>query len=114
MNHLVFDLDGTLVDHRGRTYGLHRDYCLAHGHMPVPVETYHERKGRGESERLTVRESIPASELEGYMAWKRSRIELDEAGWDQVIDTNLKSAFVAIWDPMAPRYGQQVYSNTGF
>ena len=28
--------------------------------------------------------------------------------------TTAKSAFVAIWDPMAPRYGQQVYSNTGF
>ena len=28
--------------------------------------------------------------------------------------TAAKSAFVAIWDPMAPRYGQQVYSSTGF
>ena len=28
--------------------------------------------------------------------------------------TTAKSAFVAIWDPMAPRYGQQVYSGTGF
>ena len=28
--------------------------------------------------------------------------------------TTAKSAFVAIWDPMAPRYGQQSYSNTGF
>jgi hypothetical protein len=28
--------------------------------------------------------------------------------------TTAKSAFVAIWDPMAPRYGQQVYSSTGF
>jgi hypothetical protein len=28
--------------------------------------------------------------------------------------TTAKSAFVAIWNPMAPRYGQQVYSNTGF
>lgn len=79
MNHLVFDLDGTLVDHRGRTYGLHRDYCLAHGYTPVPVETYHARKGMGESERLTVRESIPAAELDSYMAWKRSQIESDEA-----------------------------------
>ena len=28
--------------------------------------------------------------------------------------TTAKSAFVAIWDPMAPRYGQPVYSSTGF
>ena len=28
--------------------------------------------------------------------------------------TTAKSAFVAIWDPMAPRYRQPVYSSTGF
>jgi len=28
--------------------------------------------------------------------------------------TTAKSAFVAIWNPMAPRYGQRVYSSTGF
>jgi hypothetical protein len=28
--------------------------------------------------------------------------------------TTDKNAFVAIWDPMAPRYGQPVYSSTGF
>jgi hypothetical protein len=28
--------------------------------------------------------------------------------------TTAKSAFVAIWNPMAPRYGQQVYASTGF
>jgi hypothetical protein len=28
--------------------------------------------------------------------------------------TTAKNAFVALWDPMAPRYGQQTYSNTGF
>ena len=28
--------------------------------------------------------------------------------------TTAKNAFVAIWDPMAPRYGQQVYSSTEF
>jgi Protein kinase domain len=28
--------------------------------------------------------------------------------------TTAKSAFVAIWDPMAPRYGQPAYSSTGF
>jgi hypothetical protein len=28
--------------------------------------------------------------------------------------TSAKSAFVAIWNPMAPRYGQQVYASTGF
>ena len=28
--------------------------------------------------------------------------------------TTAKSAFVAIRDPMAPRYGQPVYSSTGF
>jgi hypothetical protein len=28
--------------------------------------------------------------------------------------TTAKSAFVAIWNPLAPGYGQQVYSNSGF
>jgi hypothetical protein len=28
--------------------------------------------------------------------------------------TTAKSAFVALWNPMAPRYGQQVYASTGF
>ncbi len=28
--------------------------------------------------------------------------------------TTSKEAFVAIWDPMAPRYGQQTYTDTGF
>jgi hypothetical protein len=28
--------------------------------------------------------------------------------------TTAKSAFVAIWNPMAPGYGQPVYSSTGF
>jgi len=28
--------------------------------------------------------------------------------------TTAKNAFVAIWNPMAPRYGQQVYASTGF
>jgi hypothetical protein len=28
--------------------------------------------------------------------------------------TTAKNAFVAIWDPMAPRYGQPAYSSTGF
>jgi serine/threonine protein kinase len=28
--------------------------------------------------------------------------------------TTAKSAFVAIWNPMAPRYGQQAYTSTGF
>jgi len=28
--------------------------------------------------------------------------------------TTAKNAFVAVWDPMAPRYGQRVYSSTEF
>lgn len=76
---LVFDLDGTLVDHRSRTYGLHRDYCLAHGHTPVPAAEYHARKARGESERQAVRDAIPSAELGSYLDWKRAHIESDAA-----------------------------------
>jgi phosphoglycolate phosphatase len=79
MTHLVFDLDGTLVDHRGRTYGLHRDYCRAHGHAPVALAEYHARKAKGESERQVVRDSVPAGELDRYLEWKRAHIESDEA-----------------------------------
>jgi len=28
--------------------------------------------------------------------------------------TTSKDTFLAIWNPMAPRYGQQTYSDTGF
>ena len=28
--------------------------------------------------------------------------------------TTSKKAFVAIWNPMAPHYGQQTYTDTGF
>jgi hypothetical protein len=28
--------------------------------------------------------------------------------------TTSKDAFLAIWNPTAPRYGQQTYSDTGF
>jgi phosphoglycolate phosphatase len=79
MIHLIFDLDGTLVDHRGRTYGLHVAYCQEHGYAPVPTAAYRARKAEGESERQTVRDSIPAGELDGYMEWKRAHIESDEA-----------------------------------
>ena len=30
------------------------------------------------------------------------------------VATIAKNAFVAVWDPMAPRYGQRVVSSTGF
>jgi phosphoglycolate phosphatase len=76
---LVFDLDGTLVDHRERSYGLHRDYCVARGYVPVPKAEYHARKARGESEQQSVRDAIPPAELDGYLAWKRAHIESDAA-----------------------------------
>lgn len=79
MMHLVFDLDGTLVDHRGRTYGLHVEYCKSRSLIPVAADEYHARKAAGASERKTVRDSIPADQMDAYMEWKRSRIETDEA-----------------------------------
>ena len=36
------------------------------------------------------------------------------AGTADSAATTSKEAFVAIWDPMAPRYGQQTYTDTGF
>jgi phosphoglycolate phosphatase len=88
---LVFDLDGTLVDHRARSYGLHRDYCLARGYPPVPMAEYHARKARGESERQAVRDSIPSAELTSYLDWKRAHIESDEAlaldtAWPEIVE----------------------------
>ncbi len=77
--HFVFDLDGTIVDHRARTYGLHVEYCRNHGLAAVPAHEYHARKAAGASERKTVRDSIPVAEIDAYMEWKRSRIETDEA-----------------------------------
>ena len=91
MIYVVFDLDGTIVDHRSRTYGLHVEYCKARGLAAVPLAAYHARKAAGASERQTVRDSIPAGEMEAYMHWKRSRIETDQAlaldvPWPEMID----------------------------
>jgi Protein kinase domain len=36
------------------------------------------------------------------------------SGTDNSAATNAKSAFLAIWNPMAPNYGQQTYTPTGF
>jgi hypothetical protein len=36
------------------------------------------------------------------------------AGTASAAATTSKLAFVAIWNPMAPRYGQQTYTATGF
>jgi phosphoglycolate phosphatase len=77
--HFVFDLDGTIVDHRGRTYELHTRYCAERGLVPVPPGEYVARKSEGASERHTVRDSIPAGEMDRYMAWKRAHIESDES-----------------------------------
>jgi hypothetical protein len=36
------------------------------------------------------------------------------AGTADTAATNSKDAFLAIWNPMAPQYGQQTYTDTGF
>jgi hypothetical protein len=36
------------------------------------------------------------------------------AGTADTASTSSKDAFLAIWNPMAPRYGQQTYTDTGF
>ena len=36
------------------------------------------------------------------------------AGAADTASTNSKAAFVAIWNPMAPQYGQQTYNDAGF
>jgi phosphoglycolate phosphatase-like HAD superfamily hydrolase len=77
--HFVFDLDGTIVDHRARTYGLHVRYCAENSYIPVPLAEYIAKKSEGASERQTVRDSIPVDEMDRYMAWKRVHIESDES-----------------------------------
>jgi phosphoglycolate phosphatase len=77
--HFVFDLDGTIVDHHARTYGLHARYCAENGYIPVPLAEYIAKKSEGASERQTVHGSIPAHEMDRYMAWKRAHIESDES-----------------------------------
>ena len=36
------------------------------------------------------------------------------AGTADAAASTSKDAFVAIWNPMAPSYGQQTYTDTGF
>jgi hypothetical protein len=74
----------------------------------------------------TMHDSIAADKY--YQSWMRDFASSGSpCGSDPSQDSNYaagvtasnaatiaKNAFVAIWDPMAPRYGQQVYSSTGF
>jgi hypothetical protein len=74
----------------------------------------------------TMQDSIAADK--DYQAWMRDfASQGSPCGSDPNQDSNYaaavnvsnasttaKDAFVAIWDPMAPRYGQQAYTNTGF
>lgn len=77
--HLVFDIDGTVVDHTGRTYGLYKSYSEQHGLPVLTRSEYFERKGRGDDERAIAVETFPRELVEPYLAWKLSEIETPDA-----------------------------------
>jgi phosphoglycolate phosphatase-like HAD superfamily hydrolase len=75
----VFDIDGTVVDHRRRIYGLYAEYATAHGLPMLDAETYVGRKRGGADERAVATETFPAGSVDAYLQWKRERIETPAA-----------------------------------
>jgi phosphoglycolate phosphatase len=90
--HLLFDIDGTVVDHTKRIYGLYRDYCQAHGLTVLDELEYLERKSRGEDDRTIVRETFPREVVDHYLAWKFERIEGLDALQHDVLVAGMKEA----------------------
>jgi UDP-glucose 4-epimerase len=72
---VLFDLDGTLVDHRKRMYLPYLIYYKKHGLKPLPITTYIGIKRRGLSETGVVGSDIKPGDLKKYLNWKQSVIE---------------------------------------
>jgi phosphoglycolate phosphatase-like HAD superfamily hydrolase len=77
--HVVFDIDGTVIDHRRRMYGLYVEYATSHALPVLDVATYFGRKRGGADERAVATETFPVGSVDEYLRWKRERIEASDA-----------------------------------
>jgi phosphoglycolate phosphatase len=76
---LLFDIDGTVVDHGRRTYRLYRQYAGENGFAALDPAAYTARKRQGLDERAVARETFPPGVVDEYLEWKRARIESAQA-----------------------------------
>lgn len=72
---IVFDLDGTLVDHTARMYCLYRQYLGSQGLAPIALDDYKALKLAGTSERDIAARALPEPQLSRYLKWKIDHIE---------------------------------------
>jgi UDP-glucose 4-epimerase len=70
---IVFDMDGTIVDHKKRSYSLYAIYASIHKVAVLPLETFWRKKTQGVSEFELL--GLTRGEEAAYKAWKRERIE---------------------------------------
>jgi nucleoside-diphosphate-sugar epimerase/phosphoglycolate phosphatase-like HAD superfamily hydrolase len=90
---VAIDLDGTLLDHWQRMYGLYRAYLTARGLRPLSFAAYRQQKRAGKSE------AEIAGTLPGYLEWKRARIE----EWQWLSSDTLHVHGQALLQQLAPR-----------
>ena len=74
---LLFDLDGTLLNHWKRMYAPYLAYHKEHHLKPIPFSVYKTMKHNGLSEPAIAAKTIDAKRLAPYLAWKKSVIESD-------------------------------------
>lgn len=101
--HVVFDIDGTVVDHRRRMYGLYVEYAVAHGLPVLDAAIYFGRKGDGANERAVATETFPAGSVDAYLEWKRERIEAPDALAQDTLIAGMREALadLAATSPLA-------------
>jgi phosphoglycolate phosphatase-like HAD superfamily hydrolase len=72
---IVFDLDGTLVDHQPRMYELYRRYMCRLGKNPALPGQYSAWKFSGASEKSIASRLLSEPALSQYLSWKTRHIE---------------------------------------
>jgi len=94
--HILFDIDGTVVDHKNRIYGLYEEYGRASGLPILDGTAYFERKSQGEDDRVIAGKTFPPSVVDDYLAWKRTQIESGRALARDVLVSGMKETLEAL------------------
>ena len=77
--HLLFDIDGTVIDHEMRIYGLYRQYAMDHDYPVISKTAYFAKKKEGISEKSIAAGTFPRAAVTPYTVWKKTVIETPEA-----------------------------------
>jgi phosphoglycolate phosphatase-like HAD superfamily hydrolase len=85
--HLLFDVDGTLVDPWRRAYSLYAEYGRLAGVDVFDMAEYVRSKRQGWDERAIARGTFAPDRVEPYLRWKLDRIEAEDAlGLDSLVE----------------------------